>query len=247
MTITAVLNLYKRPHTLIEQLTAVQNQSVPPENIIIWKNYAEGVVTPEIPEHLKHNVTVIESSKNYGVWARFTCGLLVNSKYVCVFDDDTIPECDWFKNCVETMKTHRGLLGTIGLRFRRGNMYHNIEPRIGWDGPNDNVEQVDIVGHSWFFERNWLYYLWECCPDYNSMFVSGEDIGFSYILQKYGINTYVPPHPADNTNLWGSQPYKAMLYGTENVAISMQSGGMDKFNYAFNYFINKGFVTMNNR
>jgi hypothetical protein len=247
MSITAVLNLYKRPHTLIEQLTAVQNQSVPPENIIIWKNYTEGVVTPEIPEHLKHNVTVIESSKNSGVWARFTCGLLVNSKYVCVFDDDTIPGCDWFKNCLETMKTHRGLLGTIGLRFCRGNCYYYFEPRIGWDGPNNDVQQVDIVGHSWFFERDWLHYLWECCPDYNSMFLAGEDIGFSYILQKYGINTYVPPHPADNTNLWGSQHDKAMLYGTESVAVSGQPGGMEKFNDAFKYYINKGFVTMNNR
>jgi hypothetical protein len=55
MSITAVLTLYKRPHTLIEQLYAVQNQSVPPENIIIWKNYAEGVVIPEIPIELKKN------------------------------------------------------------------------------------------------------------------------------------------------------------------------------------------------
>jgi hypothetical protein len=79
------------------------------------------------------------------------------------------------------------------------------------------------------------------------MFLAGEDIGFSYILQKYGINTYVPPHPADNTNLWGSQHYTAMLYGTESVAVSGQPGGMEKFNEAFNYYISKGFVTMNNR
>jgi GT2 family glycosyltransferase len=246
MSITAILTLYKRPHTLIQQLESVQNQSIPPENIIIWKNYAEGVTVPEIPEHLKKNLSIIESSKNFGVWARFTCGLLVNSKYICVFDDDTIPGKDWFKNCVETMQTHCGLLGTIGLRFEKGDRYSH-EPRIGWDGPNDTPQQVDIVGHAWFFQQDWLHYLWECCPDYNSMFIVGEDIGFSYILQKHGINTYVPPHPLNNTELWGSQRELAFRYGQENVGISMQGGAYEKFHSALKYYIDKGFITMNNR
>jgi hypothetical protein len=247
MSITAVINLFKRPYTLIEQLEAIQNQSVPPENVIIWKNYAEGVNIPDIPEHLRKNLITIECSKNFGVWARFSAGLLVNSKYVCVFDDDTIPGKDWFKNCLETMQTHRGLLGTIGVKFLRSNEYRIEQPRVGWDGPNDNVTQVDIVGHSWFFEQEWLSYLWECRPDYSQMFLSGEDIGFSYILQKYGINTYVPPHPSNNTDLWGSTHHKAYLYGCDSAAISCQPGAYDKFGEALKYYINKGFVTLNNR
>jgi hypothetical protein len=246
MSITAVLNLFKRPHTLIQQLEAVQNQSIPPENIIIWKNYVDGIVMPSIPEHLKKNVITIEASKNFGVWGRFTCGLLVNSKYICVFDDDTIPGHDWFKNCVETMKTHSGLLGTIGLRFHRGTGYNIQHPRFGWDGKNANVEQVDIVGHAWFFEQKWLHYLWECYPDYDTLLVAGEDIGFSYILQKYGINTYVPPHPHNQPNLWGSNPHFACMYGSDSVATWL-NGGMTKFDIALKHFINLGFVTMNNR
>jgi len=241
-----VLNLYRRPHTLIQQLNAVQTQSFPPEKIIIWKNYAEGVNVPEIPEELKHNVTVIESSENFGVWARFTCGLLVNTEYICVFDDDTIPGKYWFENCIQTMKTHCGLLGTIGLRFLKGDDYEH-EPRIGWHGPNNNVEQVDIVGHAWFFKQEWTHYLFECLPDYNSMFLVGEDIGFSYILQKHGINTYVPPHPLGNMEMWGSTPELALLYGIEKVAISQQPINCDGFNMALKYYISRGFVTMNNR
>jgi hypothetical protein len=246
MSITAILTLYKRPYTLIEQLTAVQQQSIPPENIIIWKNYADGVVMPEITCELKKNVTIIESSKNFGVWARFTPGLLVNSKYVCVFDDDTIPGCDWFKNCIETMKTHRGLLGTIGLRYLKGDNYVH-EPRIGWDGPNDTPQQVDIVGHSWFFEKEWLSYLWQYHPKYDNMLVSGEDIGFSYCLQKNGINTYVPPHPENNKDLWGSNKEKANFYGGDANATFLQQGNMDKFDMALKHFISLGFITMNNR
>jgi hypothetical protein len=246
MTITAVLNLFKRPHTLLEQLTAIQNQSIPPENIIIWKNYVEGIIMPDIPEYLKKNVIIIESSKNFGVWSRFTCGLLVNSEYICVFDDDTIPGKDWFKNCSETMKTHCGLLGTIGLRYDRGNEYRK-HSRIGWHVPNNKVEQVDIVGHSWFFKQKWLHHLWECQPNYSEMFLSGEDIGFSYILQKYGINTYVPPHPDYNKDLWGSIREKALLYGCETTSISMTNTDCFIFDRAFKHFINKGFITMANR
>ena len=270
ISITAVLNLYRRPHTLIQQLNAVQNQSFPPEKIIIWKNYAEGannsgreaggvrgfsgedpsglrrenVSIPEIPVELKHNVTIIESTENFGVWARFTCGLLVKSEYICVFDDDTIPGKFWFESCMHTMKTHCGLLGTIGLRFLKGDEYIH-EPRIGWHGPNNTVEQVDIVGHAWFFRQEWTHYLFECLPDYKSMFLVGEDIGFSYVLQKHGINTYVPPHPLGNIEMWGSHPQFAMLYGTEHVAISMQSD--TDFNRILKYYIDLGFVTMNNR
>ena len=247
MSITAIINLFKRPHVLLEQLNAIQNQSIPPETIIIWKNFAEGIIIPDIPEELKKNVIIIESSKNFGVWARFTAGLLVNSTYICVFDDDTIPGKDWFKNCSETMKTHCGLLGTIGLRFKKGDNYWNYEPRIGWDGPNDYVEQVDIVGHSWFFKQKWLHYLWECNPNYDEFLLSGEDIGFSYILQKYGINTYVPPHPIDNKDLWGSNYNTAFLYGTDAAAISCEPGAINRFYIALKHFINKGFITMNNR
>ena len=247
MSITAILNVYKRPHTLIPQLEAIQNQSIPPENIIIWKNYSEGIFLPEIPEHLSKNVTTIESSKNFGVWSRFTCGLLVNSTYICVFDDDTIPGKDWFKNCVETMQITPGLLGTIGLRFKKGDSYSNHEPKFGWDGPNQTTEQVDIVGHSWFFQQKWLHYLWECIPDYELMFNVGEDIGFSYILQKHGINTYVPPHPIDNTALWGSTYHLAYLYGDDNVATFKLPDVGNKFDIALKYFINRGFLLMNNR
>ena len=89
--ITTILTVYRRPHTLIEQLEAIQNQTYPPSSIIIWKNHYDNIVLPEIPEHLKKNVDIITSTRNFGVWARFALGLLANTNYVAVFDDDTIP------------------------------------------------------------------------------------------------------------------------------------------------------------
>ncbi len=32
---------------------------------------------------------------------------------------------------------------------------------------------------------------------------NGEDIMFAYLCQKYGkVNTYVPPHPVDDIDMW---------------------------------------------
>jgi hypothetical protein len=247
MSITAILNVYKRPYTLIEQLTAVQNQSVPPTKIIIWKNFTEGIELPSIPPELMKNVTTIQSSENYGVWARFTPGLLVNTEYICVFDDDTIPQIKWFENCLNTQKTHPGLLGAIGICFREGNKYENL-CRFGWDGPCDTPMEVDIVGHAWFFRQEWLGLLWQFRPNYDIMLKAGEDISFSYMLQKNGIKTYVPPHPKDNIEMYGSDPQKAWQYGMDPAGISADPSSKIIFDSILqNTIDNLGFETIANR
>ena len=69
--ITAILTVYRRPHTLVQQLAAIQNQSVPPSQIFIWKNQYDGIELPEIPQELMKNVSIINSSKNFGVSIEF--------------------------------------------------------------------------------------------------------------------------------------------------------------------------------
>lgn len=245
--ITVILTFYKRPYTLIEQLEAVQSQSIIPEKIIIWKNAAEGIELPVIPDNLMKNVTIINSSTNYGVWARFSVALLANTEFIAIFDDDTIPQYNWFKNCLDTMKIKEGLLGTIGIRFNPGNNYA-FNRRYGWDGPNNEIEEVDIVGHAWFFKRAWLSHLWNFIPDYNIHLKCGEDIAFSYMLQRQGIKTYVPPHPTNDLTMYGSKRTTAILYGTDkNAAISEAPGMSEHFTYVLKHFIvDLGFKTLNN-
>lgn len=248
MSITAILTVYKRPYCLIEQIEALQSQSIPPEKIIIWKNAAEGVELPVIPENLMKNVTIINSSTNYGVWARFSVALLANTEFIAVFDDDTIPQNNWFKNCLDTMKVKEGLLGTIGLRFDCGSKYAVSERRCGWDGPSDEIQEVDIVGHAWFFKRVWLSHLWNFIPDYDEYLKCGEDIAFSYMLQRAGIKTYVPPHPANDISMYGSHPTTARKYGYDpTAAIFLTPGMMDTFGKVLRHFIvDLGFKTINN-
>jgi len=244
MSITAILNFYKRPHVIHQQLKAVREQTIPPKQIIIWRNFTEGY---EFPEDIRNDKTIIimDCSKNLGVWARFAAGLLANTEYVCVFDDDTIPGRKWFENCVDTMDKVNGLLGTIGLVFNPNpHRYFCWQTRIGWDGGNETIQEVDLVGHAWFFRRSWLPELFKIVPDYDKMFVTGEDMGFSWALQQIGIKTYVPPHPTNDLEMYGSHPEYAMRYGCETVAISMNNTNFDDMFY---FYKEKGFKFMNDR
>jgi glycosyltransferase involved in cell wall biosynthesis len=220
--VTVILTLFRRPHTLVQQLESIQNQSHKPKEIIVLRNYYPDVEIPSIPAHLLENVHLVNSSKNFGVWGRFALGLLANTKYVCFFDDDTIPGRKWLQNCLECMSQKEGLYGTIGLVFQNDfDYYSNV--RFGWDNPNEETIEVDIVGHSWFLKREWLCDMWSIAPDYNEMLKCGEDIALSCFLQKRGIPTLVPPHPRADLEKFGSDPQKAWRYGTEAVAISVQN------------------------
>ena len=238
--ITCILNLYKRPHTLHNQIDALRKQTIKPKKIIVWINNAEKI--PIIPD----DITVIHSNENFGVWGRFTPALLANTPYVCIFDDDTIPGSKWLENCCQTMNKVNGLLGTVGVIFKNSMDEYEAACRHGWCDGNEEIKQVDIVGHSWFFKREWVQYMWEYY-DKETMFISGEDIALSCALQKKGINTYVPPHPINDIEMFGSNPKLAIELGIdENVAISCQSDSAERFNKTFEIFRKKyGFKILN--
>jgi len=199
--ITVVLNGYRRPQNLQKQVDAVLNQTVKPTDIFYWQNSMPGVEYDI--QTANSNCVSAFSSVNFGVWARFAFALNARTNWVCVFDDDTIPGTKWFENCLETYKTNPGLLGTIGVIFNHAD--YGAERRVGWDNPNETVEKVDIVGHSWFFHRDMLSVLWRELPPIDHAYHVGEDIHFSHMIQKYTpYATWVPPHPVSDKEMWGS-------------------------------------------
>lgn len=230
--VTVILNGYIRPQFLPSQIEAINNQTIQPTEIMLWQNTADNFNQNNV-----NNITTAVCSKNLGVWARFAYALNAKTKYVCIFDDDTVPGKKWLENCLNTMSTHRGLLGTIGLLF--DNTYNYLpHRRYGWDFPIDEPMRVDIVGHSWFFEREWLSAFWRELPPPNICYV-GEDMHFSYTIQKYlSLNTYVPPHPANDRDMWGS--VLGWQYGTVNPTSAIP-GRMAEMNYYYNHLINNGF------
>lgn len=245
--IAVVLNAFKRTKYLPLQIKAIEEQTIKPDGIFVWHNFGE-----DIPEEVKDKCIIAACSENLGVWARFAYALNIDADYICVFDDDTIPGSRWFENCLETMKTNEGLLGTRGLRFLSSKRYHPFES-YGWGhgDSNEAVQQVDIVGHSWFFKREWLSAFWGELPPTDASKIAGEDIHFSYTLQKYlGISTFVPPHPQSDKSLWGSLPEYGEKLGTDEAAISSSQTALNRFDIALQYYIKNDFqlcMTLNQR
>lgn len=220
--ISVVLNGYRRPDNLNEQIGALMGGTVVPDEILFWYNSpGEGY---EVNYDIGTQYPGVYANYNFGVWSRFAFALNAKNPYVCVFDDDTIPGRRWLENCMETMRVKEGLLGTVGLLYLNPrppdqSSYYEHMLRFGWpmEGNNSEIVQVDLVGHSWFFKKEWLSYMFRELPD-PKYTTCGEDMHFSYMLQKYaGINTYVPPHPVDNQELWGS--IKGATYGGDSVSL----------------------------
>lgn len=202
--ISVILNVYKRMYTLNSQIQAILNQSVniKEEDIHIWINTNE---TGFEDFKIKYDkVKFYHCNYNTKFFGRFTIPLLCKTEFIAVFDDDIIPGKDWLKNCLENIEKKVGIYGGSGILLR-GNTY-SPHTKVGWNGiwcgicPNEAV-QVDLVGHAWFFRQEHSKFMWmEQIPSWDN----GEDMFFSYIAQKNGINTYVPPHPLNNKDLWSN-------------------------------------------
>jgi glycosyltransferase involved in cell wall biosynthesis len=189
--ITVILTKYKRPHLLEGQFMSLRNQTLKPDEILVCDN----------------------SLQNLGVWARFSMALNAKSDFICIIDDDTIPGTKWLENCYNEFQIKEGLYGTCGYLFNSNTHYENNYLRHGWCNPNESILKVDYVVHNWFFKRDWLKYFWSDIRD-PKYWLCGEDMNFSYQLQKQGISTFIPPHPKDDQSLWGS--IKGWEYGTDN-------------------------------
>lgn len=239
--VSAVLTLYKRPEKLAEQIEALEQQTLKPSEIIVFHDAAATKIT--LAKELNAKISnYIKADKNVGVWGRFAGGLLTHSKYVCFFDDDTIPGSRWLENCHFHMLKKKGIYGTIGIRSfnLREYPYGNMQ-RIGWDVPCNKTQEVDFLGHSWFLEKDWLGAMWiNNSSVYDLKFV-GEDAFLSYSLKKWlKLKSFVPPHPFDDIELYGSIPDKALQYGHEKIALSMDKEILKKMNTALNLLADMG-------
>ena len=238
--ITVVLNGFRRPHTLQEQYEAVRNQSVGHVDVMFWGNYSEGAME-KFPHDVIEGCTSAFCNQNLGVWARFAFALNAYTRYICVLDDDTIPGSRWLENCLNTIQTHTGLIGCRGLRMS-GDDYLNY-PNCKYDGVgggSDNTEpvEVDIIGHSWFFEREWLRAFWAEMPRV-PLFSGGEDMHFSFAIQKqFGLKSYVPVQPPDEKELWGSTC--SAKYGEDDAATSRTQQGHAQANAYWRYIVEQG-------
>lgn len=241
--IFVVLTAFRRTQFLNIQIKAIRDQTVKPDKIYIWYNN-ENHQNIEIDEY--DEVVLINCFENLGVWARFSLALNFECDYIAFFDDDTIPGKKWFENCIQEDSIESGLFGTRGLRFLNKKRYIDYE-EFGWNHPNESKVEVDIVGHAWFFRKDYINFFWEVPRPLQMVKNAGEDIHISYALQKKGIKTFVPKHPIDDLDYWGSEPKNAIKLGTDKNAISSNVESLFRFQKHFQAYVKSGFSIYNQR
>ena len=237
--ISVVLNVFKRSKYFELQLNSIQKQSIKPFEILVWENGEEFV-----PQKFRNDLIISRSNYNFGVWARFAFALNAKGKYICIFDDDTIPGSEWLENCYKTISKTPGLLGTRGIIFDNPLAY-SLYREVGLYGNNESTSQVDIVGHSWFFKKEWLSAYWSELTNRFQHSLAGEDIHFSYVMQKsFGLPTLVPPHPKNQPKMWGSNLDIAPRLGGGPESISSSMESLKRFENALQHYRKLGFTVL---
>lgn len=177
--VTAVLTKYRREWLFDQQLAAVKDQELDVSEVLVCDN----------------------TEDNKGVWERFRLAQEASNDFVWILDDDIIPGPKYLSNVWNEFEKQEGLYGTRGLLFNSPDRYQFNYREAGWTKPVPVVTEVDYVTHSWFFRKEWLDIYWRAT---NIPFDNGEDMNFSFQLQKEGIRTFVPPHPRGKKEVWGN-------------------------------------------
>lgn len=188
MSITVILNGYRRPQILAAQLKAIKDQSIPPDQVWLWINYHDDF-SKNFPDVSGFD-RVISNNFNWKYFGRFTIALMAQTKYIALFDDDTIPGPKWFENAINTHNQTNGVIGGVGLIQHDKTTYMN-HTRYGWPSGNTETTKVDLVGHAWFFTKEHLRCFWSEEP---VTYETAEDMHLSFTCQKSGFGTFVPPH-----------------------------------------------------
>lgn len=238
--IDVITTLYKRAN-YNEQIQSLLNQSKKPRCIYVYQNDSHvefnlNVLIKQQADSLKIPIRHIHSKDmNFKFHGRFTIPLLLDSDYVAIFDDDTIPGENWLANCLSHSVQLNCLVGANGRILR--NPKHKLK-ETGLD-PNDVPSKqpilVDYVGHCWFFKREWIHYMWINPP---KTMENGEDIHLAASLKIYGgISTYLAQQPMGRRDLWGDT--KPSL-GWDDHATYKKPKHKDEREDVIQYWIEKG-------
>jgi hypothetical protein len=243
--VSVVLNLYKDPDNLKTQLKAIENQTLKPKEILLYQDGTNDTV--QISPQLKAHFDVFEVSPQItSVWGKFDFAMRrASCQYVCVFDNDTIPGSFWLENCHAEMMKREGLYGTIGIILEKPEKYPKMNQgshfRVGWQGNLNKTAEVDFVGQSWFFKKEWLPHLFNAPADIRKYRLVGEDMSFSYqLLKEGGIKTFVPPHPRANKDLHGSLGKNMPNMGNLKDVISINSAHVGMMTEAMAILLKQG-------
>jgi hypothetical protein len=218
--LTVIINGFARPEYLPLIWEAIQYQTRRPRETWLVQNDPGGraaVPRDFFASARRHSTVVIDSGLNHGCWFRFLlAALYCRTRYVAIFDDDTLPGRQALAAAVEALAQRPGIYGGRGITFRNDGQgprfwSHDV---FGWPVGTPEITQVDFVGHMWVTETAWLRHLVRHLPD--RLFDAaepgrecGEDMFLSFVAQRRGLPTFVYAHgPACNARWSSIQAYE---------------------------------------
>ena len=242
-TIGVVLTAYRRPEYFLEQVEAIKAQSKPASRIMVWKNHhnQDAAASKKWAEIIRATPDLewVVATKNLGVWPRLALCQELGTEWVALFNDDSVPGARWFENCLQAQDNLAGIYGNAGVIFPEGK--RNPRQYVSWTENNTGTERVDIVGHAWFFKREWLGRI--CMAQRQGTDTCGEDYYLSVGAQlQCGLDTYVPPrltvHDSGSVN---------GMYGKDDNALWKQPGEEFKKEQAHEAYRKAGWKTIHDR
>jgi len=207
MKITTILQTWKRPQYLSEQINAIRNQTIKSDKIIIVMN--EGGIKFDLSKY--KDCEIIYSSVNRKYHFRFAVGLVEDCDYLFFYDDDTISGTKFYETAIDLINKKECV--AVG----NGRILYPEEKKWGcpgWGNPCDDATEVDFGGHCWGMKKDYLKYMWYDDP---KIYSNCEDMQISFNCFRFNkIRTFVTPHPINERERWSS--LKGSVYGSDSVA-----------------------------
>ncbi|TDE17059.1 glycosyltransferase [Dyadobacter psychrotolerans] len=170
--LTVILTVWKR-NNLKEQLQALQNQTIRPNQIWVLQN--EKYVNAEDIINKFPQVQYIKSSINLKYFGRFSLAQYVNTKHVWILDDDVVPGKKWIEMCLNMQSVNSCIISCAGRRIPNETYYlgdrkdifkyyyGDVSPGLAYHFCENNTV-VDFGCNGWFFEKKLIELFWSTPP-----------------------------------------------------------------------------------
>jgi len=249
---SAIITMWKRDDYLQEQLSAIREQSIAPEEIIIILN-ENHIPESRIREIGGSDVKIIRSDIN-SLYSRWAIAYIAQGEYVSVFDDDVIPGEHWIANAIRACSGYNALVGPSGRIYnpKGKNGYFKLVEPVADPEDEDTLAcaetdvYCDWVCNSYLFKREWVGHVLSRIR-YQDSFKTFDDIQLAASLfLSAGIRCVTPMQPLFDARLHGSLKKE---YGNDAHAIwrtNSDSHFAERKNY-IEWLIANGYVPVQSR
>ncbi len=217
---SAIVCLWKRKDYIVKQISAISNQSIRPVEIICLIN--ENHFASEELAYLRNKGCKVIKSDVNSLYTRWAISYICKGRYVCIFDDDTIPGTSYIENAIRCCAGYKCLVGAAGRIYDPLGMeglYKIVAPTKHNDNFISCAEEdvfCDWVCNSYLFDRAWVPSIIDEMALMESFSTHDDMQAALSAFRSMNIGCVVPYQPNDNPALSASLYPE---YGSDSFAV----------------------------